>query len=337
MVLAVERIGSGMITGHIAFAYALDGPERGRTLTSDAEISHALHDPAPAWLHLEADHPETDPWIDEHLEWLDPSIRDALTDQYTRPRALRIGEGLLINLRGINLNAGEDPEDMISVRLYIDSARIVSLSRRRLSSIEMLAESVASGHGPNRAGALLAELIENLTDRIEVQVADLEDRADRLEEAAIATPEDPALRSEVADQRLELTELRRFTGPQKDAVRDAGRAKVAWLTEEDTNLIIEQLDQLTRVTETLAATHEQLQTIRDEIEGARAERLNKNLYVLSVISAIFLPLGFLTGLMGINVGGMPGVNSPFAFWIFAGSLVVITGAAIWLMRRYKIF
>ncbi|QFU09572.1 Zinc transport protein ZntB [Rhodobacteraceae bacterium THAF1] len=325
------------MTDHIAFAYALDGPDRGRPLTGDGDISKALHDPSPAWLHLQADHPDTDPWIDAHLDWLDPSVRDALTDAHTRPRALRIGDGLLVNLRGINFNAGQDPEDMVSVRLYIDSARIVSLSRFRLRSVETLAQMVADGSGPDRSGGLLAALIERLTDRIEEQVADLEDRADRLEEAAIATPEDASLRTEVADQRLELTELRRFMGPQREAVRDASRVKLAWLTDEDTTKIAEQTDQLLRVTEALEATREQLQTIRDEIEGARAERLNKNLYVLSVISAIFLPLGFLTGLMGINVGGMPGVNNPYAFWVFAGALIAITAIAVWLMRRFKIF
>ena len=61
--------------------------------------------------------------------------------------------------------------------------------------------------------------------------------------------------------------------------------------------------------------------------------MNKNMYVLSVISAIFLPLGFLTGLFGINIGGIPGVEDPNAFWVFSGILVVIVSLQIWIFKK----
>lgn len=320
---------------HIAFAYPLTGSERGRLLEDDDAIAHALHAEAPAWLHLRADHPEADPWIDRHLSYLDPAIRDALTDMETRPRALRIGGGLLVILRGINLNHGEDPEDMVSLRLYIDPARIVSLSRRRLGSIDALSEAVGSGQGPTNSGTFLAQLVEALTDRIEEQVSDLDDRVEALEAKTIAQPHGE-LRTVVSGQRLELTELRRFLVPQRVAVADILRTDVGWLSEPDRTMLGEQLDQLTRVTETLDALREQLAAIRDEIEGARDERLNRNLYVLSVISAVFLPLGFLTGLMGINIAGMPGTDWPPAFWVFSGGLAVVTGVALVLLRRFRV-
>ncbi len=320
---------------HVAFAYALSGPGKGRKLSGDAEISAALHSEDLAWLHLQADHPEADEWIDRHLAYLDPSIRDALTERQTRPRTLHLGEGVLVILRGINLNAGADPEDMVSIRLYADPARIVSLSRRPVRSVEALAQLVGAGRGPERAGSFLADLVEELTDRIEVQVADLEMRADELETRTIEAPQGES-RPEVADQRLELSELRRFLSPQREAVRDLARGQLPWLTEGDTRKIGEQLDQLTRVTETLEAMREQLATIRDEIEGARADRLNRNLYVLSVISAVFLPLGFLTGLMGINLAGMPGAEWTPAFWVFSAGLVGVSAGVLGVLKAFDI-
>ncbi len=325
-----------MTTGEpVSFAYALSGPLAGRPLETDGETAAALEAEDLAWLHLKADHPAADEWIDGHLGYLDPSIRDALTETQTRPRALKIGGGLLVILRGINLNEGADPEDMVSLRLYLDPARIVSLSRRPLQSIELLAERVRAGGGPTRAGSFLADLVELLTDRIEAQVTDLEERSDQLEAATIENPEGD-LRPAIADQRLELTELRRFLGPQREAVREMARGSIRWLTEADERKLDEQLDQLTRVTETLEALREQLHTIRDEIEGARADRLNRNLYVLSVISAVFLPLSFLTGLMGINIGGMPGVDNADAFWIFTFGLIGVGIGVLAILRYFRI-
>jgi zinc transporter len=65
--------------------------------------------------------------------------------------------------------------------------------------------------------------------------------------------------------------------------------------------------------------------------------MNKNLYMLSVIAAVFLPLGFLTGLLGLNVGGVPGVDNPAAFWIFSGVLSAVVGLQIALFKRWKWF
>ena len=64
----------------------------------------------------------------------------------------------------------------------------------------------------------------------------------------------------------------------------------------------------------------------------RAEASNRQMLVLSVVAAIFLPLGLITGLLGINVGGMPGSNDPNAFWAVCVMLVVITAGEIWLFR-----
>lgn len=61
------------------------------------------------------------------------------------------------------------------------------------------------------------------------------------------------------------------------------------------------------------------------------------MYILSVIAAIFLPLGFLTGLLGINVGGIPGADNPYAFWIFIAMLTTLTTGQIALFKALKWF
>ena len=63
--------------------------------------------------------------------------------------------------------------------------------------------------------------------------------------------------------------------------------------------------------------------------------MNRNMLLLSVITAIFLPIGALTGLLGINVGGMPGADSPVAFWIVVGLILLISIGLLWIFRRLK--
>ncbi len=65
--------------------------------------------------------------------------------------------------------------------------------------------------------------------------------------------------------------------------------------------------------------------------------MNKNLYILSVIAAIFLPLGFLTGLLGINVAGIPGADFEGAFLIFCILLVLVALGQVVVFRFFKWF
>ena len=87
--------------------------------------------------------------------------------------------------------------------------------------------------------------------------------------------------------------------------------------------------------EALDAGRERLTALQDHIEAAQASALGRNSYVLSVVAAIFLPLGFLTGLFGINVGGMPLVENPWGFWSVSLASALIGVGLFVLFRRMK--
>ncbi len=55
-----------------------------------------------------------------------------------------------------------------------------------------------------------------------------------------------------------------------------------------------------------------------------AQQQNERMYVLSIVAAIFLPISFVTGLFGMNVAGLPGVETPEGFlYVFSGMVVVV--------------
>ncbi|HKJ21678.1 MAG TPA: CorA family divalent cation transporter [Gammaproteobacteria bacterium] len=52
---------------------------------------------------------------------------------------------------------------------------------------------------------------------------------------------------------------------------------------------------------------------------------------------MFLPLGFLTGLLGINVGGIPGANDKHAFAVVIAGLTGLLMAQLWRLKQRKWF
>lgn len=320
---------------HILFAYSLNLDGTGAAL-NPKNIGKALKAKKLAWVHLDADHKDTAAWLSAELDYLDPFIVSALIADETRPRMTQIDNGAIIILRGVNLNTGEDKEDMVSVRLFIDQSRIITLQKRKVRAIFSMEETLKAGRGPKDSGRFLTQLVSQLTGRFEKVLLELDELTDDIEEKLLVDA-DIALRQDIVAIRKQSIVFRRHMSPQREAISQARMADLSWISDLDKRSLQESYNHILRYVEELDAIRERAQIVKDELANMIADRLNKNTYVLSVIAAIFLPLGFLTGLLGINIGGIPGSNNPAAFRIFCLSLCVLVAAQIVIFRKLKWF
>jgi zinc transporter len=319
----------------ILLAYGFDGKGGGKALTGKA-ISRLIKDKALAWVHMDANHPDTKPWLEKEISYLDPFIIQALLAEETRPRMVQIGDGALLILRGVNLNANSAPEDMVSIRLWIDPHRIISIRRRKLKAIGDIQERLKSGKGPKDAGDFVCMLTSRLFERMEPVLTDLDEMTDTIEEKILETASSTS-RESIVNVRKKAIILRRYMAPQKDAIGQLRIAEVSWLDERYRRHLQESYNHVTRYVEDLDAIRERAQIVKDEHANILSDKLNKNMYILSVIAAIFLPLGFLTGLLGVNLGGIPGAESGDAFTFFSVALAAVVCVQIVVFKILKWF
>ncbi|MBR9651155.1 zinc transporter ZntB [Thalassovita aquimarina] len=322
-----------MLPSFVKFAHALDGPEKGSGLHEDA-LLRVLQGETPAWVHLDGNDPRAGDWIAKHLDYLDPQAIEALLDVNTRPRVTVLGNGMMVILRSVNINEGEDPEDMISVRMWVDARRIVTISRKPTRVIDRMDAAMRSGEGIGSAGAFLVRVIEEITGHIAEFQKDLDLKAEDLEERVVAESGN-SLGREVVDLRLQVIAARRFLIPQRAALEAISKAQLGFIDQTTRREIEEEHLKMTRVVEDMEELREQATVLREELSSHLSDRLNRNMFMLSILSAIFLPLGFLTGLFGVNVGGMPGVGDSSAFlWLCLamGLIFLLQLVILWRMQ-----
>lgn len=319
----------------IIFSYGFDGKGGGQALTG-AGISIQLQDDKLSWAHLDANQSGTKAWLEKELVYLDRFIIEALLAEETRPRMTQFEDGILLILRGVNLNENADPEDMVSIRLWIDKHRIISVRRRKLKAVLDIEAKIKTGKGPKDAGEFVCMLISRLFQRMEPVLTALDEKTDDIEENILENA-DISLRESIVNVRKQAIMFRRYMAPQRDAIRLLLSIDVEWLTDKEKRHLQESYNHITRYVEDLDAVRERAQIVKDELSNILSDKLNKNMYVLSVIAAIFLPLGFLTGLLGINVGGIPGAGNGSAFLIFCGFLACLVTGQIWLFKKLKWF
>lgn len=279
------------------------------------------------WLHLNLDDPQAEPWLDENFP---PIVAEALQLDETRPRCDRYGEGLMLNLRGINLNPGQDAADMISLRLWVAADLIVTTRHRRIFAIDDIRELAAAGDAPTSPGALLATLGRGLTARIEDESLSLEDATDTLEDATLERESTNV--GALHPLRRRAARLRRYVGPQREALSRLHEIGPPILAEADLIELREAANRTMRAVEELDMVRDRLVSLQEHIDSRNAMIIGRNGYILSIIAAIFLPLGFLTGLFGVNVAGMPGATWPWSFAFLTGASILI-GVLLFLLFR----
>jgi zinc transporter len=316
-------------------AFEIEGTGKGTQLYG-AAIAETIKSNALAWVHLDGNKPETRDWMKNEIGYLDSMIIDALLAEETRPRIMEIEEGTLLILRGVNLNENAAPEDMISIRMWVDASRIITVERRPLKAVKDLQDLLENNKGPKNAGDFITMLSTRLFARMESTFSLLDENLDDLEEAVLEDP-DISERQKITEIRKQAIMFRRYIAPQKDVMVFLRASDQPWLDQSHKRRLQESLDRVTRYVEDLDAIRERAQIVKDELSSVLADQLNKNMYVLSVIAAVFLPLGFLTGLMGINIGGMPGVENANAFWIFSGALTILIILQVIIFKKLKWF
>ena len=302
--------------------YRLD--DRGIEVPAESAISSASSETFFDWVHLRSDDPGTINWMRE--QQLDERVIEALTAPETRPRMQLLADGVLINLRGVNTNPDSDPEDMVSVRLWFNNQLIISTRRRdrRLLSIEDIRNLIANNQGPRSTGGLVAMLVELLANRIADLVDKIDDDLTRFE----TDLNDDSLKKvqlNISTTRKQSAAIRRYLAPQREALVELSRSR-KMLSDEDHHSLQYQTDRIIHYVEDLDLSRERALVLQSDLQNRIAEQQNSRMYLLSIVAAIFLPLSFLTGVFGMNVGGLPGLENPQAFfYLSVGMLVVASG------------
>lgn len=286
----------------------------------------------PCWLHLNYTHRKSAEWL-QSTPQIPDAVRDALAGDSMRPRVSRLGDGFMIVLRSVNHNSDARRDQLVVMRVFINDKLIVSTRRRKVSAVDEVLTDLQNGNGPIDCGSWLVDVCDALTDHTSEFIEELHDKIIELEDALL-DQRMPA-RGELGLLRKQLIVMRRYMAPQRDVYARLASEKLAWMDDNERRRMQEIADRLGRGLDDLDAGVARTAILADEVATAMAESMNRRTYTMSVMAMIFLPATFLTGLFGVNLGGIPGGEWRYGFSIFCLLLVVLAvGVAGYLRKRH---
>lgn len=293
------------------------------------QLAERLQSREPFWLELDWNDPDAAEWLKHSADLPESSCQAVLTEN-TRPRSFTDEQGnLVLILRIINAQATNDTERLVSLRLLIDRKRIFSLCHYETQVLQQIRTKISLSDTSFEPAQLLSSLLRWIQEEINEEVyrltelvSDIEAQLDRgkppVDEISAARKRAGELQRYLQPQRIVLTQLRQ----QRDITGDA-ELQSDWR---------ELANELQLSLEEVEMTISRLMILQDEVRSSLNERTTRTLYLLSLVTFLFLPLSFLTGFLGMNIS-FPWEASPEAFWLLLLLIVGILLGQVWLIKR----
>jgi len=259
---------------------------------------------------------------------------EAMIVEETRPRAWNQSGRTLLVLRGVNLNEDVGDNPLIAIRLCVAERMVVTFRKFRFRVLEDLVTRCEAGDAPPSPAAFVIDLAEGLSRRFAARIADLETRLETIE-AASANRDDNRDEALTALRR-DLVPLERFMAPQREALSRLSSLAPARTTVEDRAAIEDAENESLRLIEHLREVERRAALLKDDIAAETAATQAHNTYLITILAALFVPLSFITGLLGMNVAGIPGAETPYAFALVLALMAggFVAGLALFKWRGW---
>lgn len=275
--------------------------------------------PNPHWLHFDFSHSETKLWLLEESN-LPKEICYAFLDTHSATRFIRKDNGFFFMFRSLNLNEGQSKEDMISIHMWVENNRIITMRDKRVRGIDEIKSKVLGSKKPIYTKKIFLDILETLTENTSNYIFELYENIDTIDELLIEAFT-KGLRYRISSLRKKVIELRRFILPQKVVLESLYKEEI--LTNGEKYHLKNILEHNIKIVDDLNSLKDRANVCQEEFNGKITDQMTKTMYTLTILSTIFLPLNFLAGLLGVNVAGIPYASHPKAFVYVCGIVVII--------------
>jgi zinc transporter len=270
-------------------------------------------------------------WLQANL---DPLAAEGLTATDQHARCTVIDDRALVVFRIVRSRTDPDDPSKQTMALWIEANRVVIASKLPVTELVSIAQWQKSRHAPLSPADLIARMGTRAADRIEPLVEVLASQLDSIEDEIMSDGEE-GTRERLTRLRRSLINLRRLLWPQRDVLNTLEIEDLSFLSPRDRARLRDASARSARLGDELQVLAERAALIHEQILDTRAERMNKTILVLTAVTVIAMPMTVVSGLLGMNVAGIPFQQNPEAFWFVVLGLAAVGTAMVWFMRSRK--
>jgi zinc transporter len=303
----------------------------GETRTIDVDDLDSPRHPAGfRWLHLNLSDQRTFRWL-THM--LSERMMAFLGSSEASQTFLLDNDALGLVLQDIEREFHDAEPRAATIFVVAGPAMILTARRHPVRSADLLKHRIDAGARPTTAGEALDLVLACLLEVFREATGELEDKVQDIEDELLKDGSAPDARQFITLRAVMVRLRRLYVGMRSTLRRLEDDAAVP---PPHVAAAARAVARLATLEADLVAVQGQLRLLRDELDLQEAQKTNRNLYVLSILTALLLPATLVTGIFGMNTGGMLWLQDRYGS-IWATGLAFGSALLAYLILRFSGF
>ena len=286
------------------------------------------------WVDLEDPTESEEEILWEIFDFHPLAIEDCI-QEHQYPKVDDYGKYLFITIHAVDFSKSNGNFETAELDIFLAEKYIVTYHSRPLQSVTQMQVRMREGAMLSDASPafLTYQILDALAKNYLPAIQDFEKRLNRIEEQIIKDPGHSIIDT-IFDLKHELMNLKRIIGPQRDVLNRLSRAEFKLVSSAVSIYFRDVYDQISRFADLAESYRDVILLAVDAYMSATSNRLNEVMRTLTLISTIFLPLTFITGLFGMNFTVIPFSEHSYGFY---GTvlLTVVAGIGMFLYFKFK--
>jgi len=267
---------------------------------------------------------------------------NTLCNDNIRPRVQIQQDALLANFKQSRMKKEKGLFPHVPLCLYISEEIVITITRdskTKISLFDQLQASYAKGDGPVSTGEFAAHIYQYLVDQDEDFYEEINHMIVQVENdvEAFFGQDKPHSKNfnlaRIHQIRANILYLEKHLLLNRDEVNLLTQHEFPWINKE-IKIRLQQIEHCySFLIKDIDTSRHQVAVLHDQVIAVLQSKTNNIIYILSIISVVFLPITFVTGLLGINVGGIPGADKPLGFTLVCLILVLFVALQIYILKK----
>jgi magnesium transporter len=265
------------------------------------------------------------------------AIEDTFTLEH-QPRVEEYGETLFAIIRGIDFNvdhAAEEDVRTLKLAVFLSPGRLVTVHRASMRSVETVRKRIQDNRKalPGGLVQILWSICDEMMDHYFPVLDDIGGEIEDLEAKVVDHPTREHLES-VLSLRRKLSTLRRIMLPHRQVFTHLANSRGGLIDDTAGLNFRDTLDNVLRLGDAIDQQRDLLTNVKDTYLSVVAQKTNDIMRVLTVFSAIVLPLSLIAGIYGMNFENMPELHSRWGYFaVLTGMISIAAGMLAWFRRK----
>jgi magnesium transporter len=297
-------------------------------------VRQAFQDGTLYWVDLEDPTESEEEILWDVFNFHHLAIEDCIaTHQY--PKIDDYGDYLYLIVHAVDYSKTDGAFRTTELDIFLSPQFVLTFHYEPLRTTTQRRHRLKEGDIPSdrRPAYLLHQILDVLIHNYGPAMEDFEKRISNIEELIIKKP-DPRVLDRIFQFKKEVLNLKRIVGPQREVVNRLSRGEFRLIPLELRAYYRDVFDEISRYAEIAESHRDVIMMALDAYLSASSNRLNEVMRALTLISTIFLPLTFITGLWGMNFEVIPIDKHPLGFYIIIGGSVLV-GVSMFVFFKFK--